>query len=99
MGKPIPRSTFRNPKWLAAVAAGLLALAAVAFGIIRISTPDGDYVIQTDDPDFSFSVSKGIVTLHDKKTKREYTVKVMRENNGVFEIVSREHQRTLFATC
>ena len=78
------QSTFRNPKWLAAIAAGLLALAAGVFGIIRITTPDGDYVIQTDDPDFSFSVSKGVVTLHDKKTKREYTMKVVRQDDGAF---------------
>jgi serine/threonine protein kinase/Leucine-rich repeat (LRR) protein len=79
-----PATALRNSKWLAAIALGLLALAAGVFGIIKISTPDGDYVIQTDDPDFSFSVSKGVVTLLDKKTTREYTMKVVREENGGF---------------
>jgi formylglycine-generating enzyme required for sulfatase activity/WD40 repeat protein/serine/threonine protein kinase len=88
VGRPATalQSALRNPKWLAAIALGLLALAAAVFGIIHISTPDGDYVIQTDDPDFSFSVSKGVVTLRDKKTTREYKMKVVREENGVFNL-------------
>ncbi len=82
---PVRKRAIPKPRVALALAGALLIVAAV-FGIIKISTPDGDYVIQTDDPDFSFSVSKSVVTLRDKKTTREYTMKVVRQDNGVFEL-------------
>ena len=39
--------------------AGLVGVGLWASGLIRIQTDQGDYVIDTDDPDFSFQVSKG----------------------------------------
>ncbi len=65
---------------------GLVVCAGGIYGIIRISTPEGDYVINTDDPDFSFSVSKGTVILNDKKAKREYRLKVVQQKGGEFEL-------------
>ncbi len=49
-----------------------------AFTLIHIQSDQGDYVIDTDDPDFSFRVSTGVVTLEDRKTKRKYALKVVR---------------------
>ena len=80
---PVRKRSIPKPRVVLALAGALLMVAAV-FGIIKISTPDGDYVIKTDDPDFSFSVSKDVVTLRDKKTTREYAMKVVREENGGF---------------
>jgi len=68
------------------VAISLLALLLVGaggywaltqLGIIRIASEQGDYVIDTDDPDFAFSVGKGGVILEDRKTKRKYNLKVV----------------------
>jgi serine/threonine protein kinase len=66
--------------------ATIFILAGGIFGIIRIATPEGDYVIDTDDPDFAFSVSKGTVLLEDKKTKRNYNLKVLKQTSGEFEL-------------
>jgi hypothetical protein len=84
VARRVPRPTTRG--WLIAAAAAFLAVIGGVFGIIRISTPEGDYVIYTDDPNFSFSVSRGGVTLRDKKADREYTLKVVRHENGTFEL-------------
>ena len=64
----------------------LFVLAGGIAGIIRITTPEGDYVIDTDDPDFAFSVGKGAVVLEDKKTKRTYNLKVLKQKSGEFEL-------------
>ena len=48
----------------------------------RFSTDRGDYVVETDDPDFAFRVSKGGVTLEDSKTGRKYQLKVLAEDRG-----------------
>jgi serine/threonine protein kinase/predicted RNA-binding Zn-ribbon protein involved in translation (DUF1610 family) len=54
-------------------------------GVIRISNDRGDYVINTDDPDFKFSVSKGDVILEDTKTKRMYKLKVVASHKAAGE--------------
>ncbi len=67
----------------------LVGLGLWASGIIRFQSDQGDYVIQTDDPDFSFQVAKGGgVTLKDRKTERTYTLKVLRQDmkTGVHEL-------------
>jgi len=75
-----PRSTRRRrtPVLLAAgaLAVGLVVVAAMA--LIRIGGERGDYVIETDDPDISFKVSNGVVTVIDK-AKRRYTLKVVQD--------------------
>ena len=70
-----------------AFAAVLLAglIGAGAYTLIRISSEQGDYVIETDDPDFSFRVNKGTVTLHDDNSKRKYALKVLRQEKGTGE--------------
>ena len=45
-------------------------LIAVATGLIRIQTPQGDYVIDTDDPDFWLPGGKGGRPLADRKSRR-----------------------------
>jgi formylglycine-generating enzyme required for sulfatase activity/Leucine-rich repeat (LRR) protein len=65
---------------------GLIVVAGGMFGIIRITTPEGDFVVSTDDPDFKFSVSKGAVILEDAKTKRTYKLKAERKANGEYEL-------------
>jgi serine/threonine protein kinase len=59
--------------------------ALVQMGVIRISNEKGDFVIDTDDPDFKFSVSKGDVILEDAKTKRTYKLKVVASNKAAGE--------------
>jgi serine/threonine protein kinase/Leucine-rich repeat (LRR) protein len=83
-----PSARTGRRRLVAAAAAGLIALVIAAIAIIRISTPEGDYVIDTDDPSFAFSVSKGGVILEDRKTKRKYKLKVVGGNQaaGEFEL-------------
>jgi hypothetical protein len=65
--------------------AGLIGVTAAA--LVRISSPRGDYVIQTDDPDFSFRVNpEGGVTLTDRRTRREFVLRVVRQGEGEFEL-------------
>ena len=68
-----------------AVAAVLLLgglIGVGAFTLIRVQTDQGEYVIDTDDPDFSFRVSKGAVTLEDRKAGRQYGLKVLRQDQA-----------------
>ncbi len=62
----------------AVLLAGLIGLAA----LIRIQTDQGDYVINTDDPDFFFQVHDGAVLLKDSKNNKTYTLKVVKEDKG-----------------
>jgi serine/threonine protein kinase len=62
---------------------GLLGMGA--FTLIRIQGDQGDYVIDTDDPDFSFRVSKGAATLEDRQTGRKYDLKVLRQDKATGE--------------
>ena len=70
----------------------LLALGGLigvgAFTLIRIQSEQGNYVIETDDPDFSFQVVKGAVTLQDRKTNRKYNLKLLRQDRagGEYEL-------------
>lgn len=73
-------SASRRRPLLARALFGLLALAgfgALALGVIRIATEQGEYVLQTDDPDIAFKVHKGVVTLVDEHAKRSYRLKVV----------------------
>ena len=71
----------------ASIVLGLAAVIALVVGIIRITTPEGDYVIETDDPTFAFSVSKGTVILEDKLKKRTYEVRVIKnKGKGEWEL-------------
>jgi anti-sigma factor RsiW len=91
---PAPRSTVRRRRlWVVAAAAvGLIGLAAAvgliglaAAVLIRIQTPQGDYVIDTDDPDFFFQVRGDAVALQDRKTNKTYTLAVVRSDKGAGE--------------
>jgi eukaryotic-like serine/threonine-protein kinase len=66
--------------------AALVGLGLWAAGLIRFHTDQGDFVVETDDPDFAFSVSKGQVTLEDRKTKRIYNVKVLHHDKDSYEL-------------
>ena len=51
--------------------------------MIRVQSEQGDYVIETDDPDFVIAVGKGGgVTLEDRQKNRKYNVKVVRQDKG-----------------
>jgi len=76
----------RLPLLLGAVVflVGLVGLGGWA--LIRIQTDQGDYVIETDDPNFYFQVNKqGGVTLEDRKTRHIYHLKVLRQDRGTGE--------------
>jgi formylglycine-generating enzyme required for sulfatase activity len=84
----------RRRRWLPALIVALALvgglLGAWAAGLIRFHTDEGDFVIQTNDPEFAFSVSKdGGITLVDRKTDRTYEVRKVREdkNEIVLEVV------------
>jgi WD40 repeat protein/tRNA A-37 threonylcarbamoyl transferase component Bud32 len=88
---PAPRSmTRRRLLWAVAAAVGLIGLVAAA--LIRIQTPQGDYVINTDDPDFSFQVHGDAVVLKDSKNNKTYTLKVVQADKGAgqFELDASE---------
>jgi serine/threonine protein kinase len=70
------------------VAAALLLAALIAAGVWALSrkrTDPGEYAIATDDPNFSFRVSKETVTLHDDRAKRDYALNVVRHDKGADE--------------
>jgi len=83
---PVPSKRRGQPLLVAAlVLAGLIGAGTLA--LIRITTDQGDYVIKTDNPEFSFRVNKeGGVTLQDHKAKREYTLTVVRQGKGEFDL-------------
>ena len=55
--------------------------------LVLFRTAEGDYVIDTDDPDFAFAVAKdGGVTLEDHKTNHKYQMKVLRQDHGEYEL-------------
>jgi eukaryotic-like serine/threonine-protein kinase len=61
-----------------AVLAGLLGVGLWAAGVFRVSTSQGDLVLESDDPDFAFSTAQGGgLTLEDRKTKRTYAIRVV----------------------
>jgi serine/threonine protein kinase/Leucine-rich repeat (LRR) protein len=67
--------------------AGLVGVALWAAGVIRFSTENGDLVIDTDDPDFAFSVAKGGgVVLEDRKAKRTYRVQTVPRGKDEYEL-------------
>jgi serine/threonine protein kinase/Leucine-rich repeat (LRR) protein len=93
-----PRSNKRRMAALIAAAVVLLG-GIVTAGLIILRTPDGDYVIETDDPDFAFQVNKnGGVTLEDRKTKRAYQMKVLRREKGEFDLQVADDAEQVFET-
>jgi serine/threonine protein kinase len=74
----------RWPLWAGtlAILIGLAGLGLVAAALIRVQTEQGDYVIETDDPDFVIAVAKGGVTLEDRQKNRKYNLKVIRQEKG-----------------
>ncbi len=90
-GDEPPARRKKRPLLIAAsLLLGLVAVIALVVGIIRITTPEGDFVIDTDDNKVKFSVSKGVVTLHDEETKRTYEVKAVRKASGEYELDVRD---------
>ncbi len=88
--KEMPRRRSRRRTILLA-ALVLFALTAAVFGVIRFTTPEGDYVIDTDDPDFAFSVRKGTIVLEDRNQKRTYNLKVIQKtDDGEWTLEVRE---------
>src|SRR5262245_41815932 len=79
----------RDRRRVALAVAAMLLLGGLigvgAFTLIRVQTDQGEYVIDTDDPDFSFRVSKGAATLEDRKTGRKYDLKVLRQDKATGE--------------
>ena len=66
------------------VLGGVIAVAGeVGAALIFFRTSEGDYVVETDNPDFTFQVHKdGGVILEDQKKKRSYVLKVRRRDKG-----------------
>jgi hypothetical protein len=87
--EPTPRLAagrgVRGGLWPVVIAAVLL-IGLGALAVIRITTDQGTYVIETDDPEFAFQVKDGGVTLEDRKTNHKYTLKVLRQAKGEFEL-------------
>jgi len=72
-GTSAPRRPLRAAMWLLA---GLMGIGAVALSVIIIRTEQGDYVIDTDDPDIFFQVGKdGSVNVEDRLKKRNFKLK------------------------
>lgn len=72
------------------VVLGVLLVGAVTFGIVRIATAEGDFVIETDDPKIKLSVTQGVVRLHDETTNRKYEVNAVRKANGEYDLDVRD---------
>jgi serine/threonine protein kinase len=70
------------------VALGLLLAGAASYGVIQITTDRGTYIIETDDPGFSFRVSQGAVILEDSRTRRTYDLRIVSQDRakGQFEL-------------
>lgn len=92
---PAPRKS-TLPRF-AATALMLLGVAGLIAGIVIYlqppaskngDEPPGAFVIETNDPDFSFQVEKNGVKLKDKKTGREYLLTVVQRNDdrGEYEL-------------
>jgi serine/threonine protein kinase/lysophospholipase L1-like esterase len=81
------RSRSRRPLLIGALVLLGLLIGGVTLALVLFRTSEGDYVIDTDDPDFAFQVSKdGGVTLEDRKNKRTYQMKVLRQQKGEFDL-------------
>jgi Leucine-rich repeat (LRR) protein len=93
-----PRSN--NRRLAAMIGAAVVLLGGiVAATLIILRNPEGDYVIETDDPDFVFQVNKdGGVTLEDRKTKRAYQMKVLRHEKGEFDLQVADDAGQVFET-
>jgi serine/threonine protein kinase/Leucine-rich repeat (LRR) protein len=89
----------RRWPWLVAWLA-LLGLVAAAAALVTIRTPQGDYVLETDDPDFAFQVNNGQVTLEDRKTNRKYNLKAVPKDKakGEYELEVSEADGLTFKT-
>ena len=88
--RPPAAPPWRRRRLVLAVAVAVLlgGLIAVAAVLIRITTDQGDYVVETDDPDFSFQVHGDQVTLRDLKTNKTYNLAVERadKKSGEMEL-------------
>lgn len=89
--KPVTKAAPRRrlPTILAAavLALGLIGAGLWAAGVIRFGTPDGDLVFETDDPEFAFARSMGDgLTLEDRKAKRVYHIRAVRQGNDFYEL-------------
>jgi serine/threonine protein kinase len=83
---PRPSSLFLHPwRLVGVVLLVLVGLGVLTLALISIQTPQGTYVIDTDDDDIFFRVNKeGGVTLEDRKTNRNYQLKVQQQDRGEF---------------
>ncbi len=86
-GRGGPAAPRRRRRAVRVAAVALLAalLGVTAAALIRITTDQGDYVIQTDDPDFTFQVRKDAVALKDTRAGRTYQVRVLRHDQATGE--------------
>ncbi len=80
----------RPRRWVRGVVAMILLVGLLGAGmgaVLLFPFERGTFVIETDDPDFSFQVSKeGGVALHDRKTNRTYRLKVLHREEGAFDL-------------
>ncbi len=78
----------RLPVLIGALVLGIGLLGMGVGAVIRITTNQGIYTIETDDPAFSFRVNKGTVLLVDSKSKRTYQFKVLHQDQakGEYEL-------------
>jgi Leucine-rich repeat (LRR) protein len=82
-------AAWRRLGWVAAAVLllGLIVGGLWGLGLIRISTPEGEFVIQTDDPQFSFSRgTDGGFVMEDRTSHRKYQVKAVRQSNDEYEL-------------
>jgi serine/threonine protein kinase/WD40 repeat protein len=87
--EPAPVKRSRLPVLLGAllVLAGLVGLGLWAGGVFRVPTEQGDLVLESDDEDFAFSsVKGGGATLEDRKAKRTYRIKVVRQGQDRYQL-------------
>jgi WD40 repeat protein len=83
--KPARPARFRKGMWAAALLLSASILGLGAWGLTRVPSGDGTFVVQTDDPHFRLEVGKTGATLSDLKTGRTYDLKVLRRDGATGE--------------
>src|SRR5262249_8376346 len=61
-------------------AAGLLAATLLAATVIYVRTDNGEFAIETDDPELAVAINTRGITIHDQASGRKYQLQVGKHN-------------------